>query len=69
MQVEITIPQSIIKIGLSIGWNEHQIKTVFLEYMKELMNHPYGHFEEDFCNWINGDDGDEFITKVVELHN
>jgi len=56
MQVTINIPDSIIKVCSQCGWNEEQTIQVFTQYLKEITQHPYNHFELDFENWINEDD-------------
>jgi len=59
MTIEIKIPQNIINKCTECGWGEQEIKVHFATYLSEVMNHPYGHFEQDFETWLEDLDEEE----------
>lgn len=52
MVIQIRVPESVIKTCTERGWEELETKEYFSRYMRELMNHPYDHFEQDFYMWL-----------------
>jgi hypothetical protein len=52
MVIQIEIPLNIINICKECGWDEQETKEHFATYMSEVINHPYGHFEQDFGMWL-----------------
>ena len=65
MTIEIKIPQNIINKCTECGWGEQEIKVHFATYLSEVMNHPYGHFEQDFQTWLQ--DLDEDLEQQAEV--
>ena len=65
MTMEIKIPQNIINKCTECGWGEQEIKVHFATYLSEVMNHPYGHFEQDFETWLQ--DLDEELEQQAEV--
>jgi hypothetical protein len=59
MKVQINIPESIINTCKVSKLNENQTKEIFSKYMEEIMNDPYGQFQNDFVNWINSEEDEE----------
>ena len=52
MTIEVTIPQSILNTCRECGWNELEAAEYFNKYLTEVINHPYGQFEQDFGLWL-----------------
>jgi hypothetical protein len=64
MQVTINIPEGIIQTCKECEWNEEQTKKVFVEYLREITQHPYNQFEINFDEWINDEDNEEFLENL-----
>ena len=67
MTIEIKIPQNIINKCTECGWGEQEIKVHFASYLSEVMNHPYGHFEQDFETWLQDLDEEEFNKQAEQV--
>ena len=65
MVIQIGIPQNIINTCKECGWDELETKEYFSRYMREIMNHPYGYFEQDFGVWLK--DLDEEEDEITEM--
>ena len=52
MVIQIKIPQNIIDISRECGWDDLETYAHFSRYLTEVINHPYGHFEQDFRVWL-----------------
>ncbi len=52
MVIQIEIPQNIIDISRECGWDDLETYEHFSRYLREVINHPYGHFEQDFMIWL-----------------
>ena len=52
MVIQIGIPQSIIDICRECGWDDLDTYEHFSRYLREVINHPYGQFEQDFRVWL-----------------
>jgi hypothetical protein len=64
MQITIKIPERIIQLCKECGWDEEQTKKVFIEYLGDIFENPYNHFEIDFDNWVNDEDNQEFLENL-----
>jgi len=49
--VQIQIPQSYLQSCLDRGWEEEEAVSLFSDYLKELINHPYDQTLYDFLKW------------------
>jgi len=67
MVIQIRIPQSIINTCNECGWNELKTKEYFSRYMREVMEDPYGQFEQDFQVWLEDLDEKEEVLIGDDL--
>lgn len=52
MEITLNIPQQIIALCEQSDFNEHQTKTIFKNFLAEIINDQYGQFAIDFDNYL-----------------
>jgi hypothetical protein len=49
--IQVQMPQSYLKSCLDRGRSEQEAVSLFSDYIKELINHPYDQTLYDFLEW------------------
>ena len=49
--IQVQMPQMYLKLCLDRGWEEEEAVSLFSDYLKELINHPYDQTLYDFLKW------------------
>ncbi len=58
--VQVQMPQNFLQICLDRGWDEQEAVSLFSDYLKELINHPYDQTLYDFLRWTEDFIEDDF---------
>ena len=62
--VQVQMPQSYLKSCLDRGWSQEQAVSLFSDYIKELINHPYDQTLYDFLQWTEDLDEEQLEQQV-----
>lgn len=65
MEINVPIPKQIEERLREYDYNDKEIKAIFAEFIKTIMNNDYNQFFDDFDNWIE-DSENEFLAKIDE---
>jgi hypothetical protein len=69
--VQVQMPQSYLKSCLDRGWSEQEAVSLFSDYIKELINHPYDQTLYDFLEWTEDmvEEDFEYQGDIDDLQN
>jgi hypothetical protein len=52
MKITIEVPESCLATMQECGYSKRTCELMFKRFMKNILEHPYGHLENDFEEWL-----------------